>query len=279
METATNDRILDFCPGVKARVREGAGESVLWVHGYTIDSSLWDELWAGLPQYCHIGIDMPGHGLSPPLQPGTSLVELGEALALAALDNGVRHVVGLSLGSMIALQVALSRPQGFASLCVGAPAVAGGPADEGVGRRYTEMAQLFFTAGPGQWMRELWMRPPPDLFRYAHNRPLLWEKLCAVIDRHSWGEFRGCGVARMATERQPFQSFSTLGCRTLVLVGEYEFPAFQETARQLQQHIPDCRLVNLSGVGHLCMLEEPDLSAELIGAHWAGRNDSLAYSQ
>lgn len=263
------EHIADFCEGIKARARIQAGEKILWVHGYTIDSSLWTELWNALPGYSHIGIDLPGHGLSSSLAAGQTLRGLGERLAAAALREGICHVVGLSLGSIIALQIALSRPADFASLCLAAPALAGGPADAGVGVRYREMAQLHQRGAPAAAMRSLWMRSPPDLFRHAAARPALWEALCKVIERYTWDEFRGPGVARLAIETQTLAELRALRCRTLVLVGEYEFPAFRQTASLLGTHITECAAVELAAAGHLCILEQPELAAQALTRHWA----------
>ena len=39
-----------------------SGPAVVWIHGYTMDSSTWEELWALLPGWFHIGVDLLGHG-------------------------------------------------------------------------------------------------------------------------------------------------------------------------------------------------------------------------
>jgi pimeloyl-ACP methyl ester carboxylesterase len=264
------DRWIDFSPGVRARVRSGAGDIVLWVHGFTIDSSLWSDLWGLLPEYSHIGVDLPGHGESAPLPEGQRLAELGEILATAAITLGVRHVVGLSLGSVIATQIALSRPEAFATLCLGAPALAGGPVEPSVGFRYIELEQLFAALGPGPWMRALWMQAPPDLFTYAVRSPALRDRLIDLIDRHRWEELCGPGVARMGSEHQPIDALGQIGCRTLVLIGEHEFPAFRRTAAILRTSIPRCAVRELGDTGHLCMLESVEESAAAIAAHLRG---------
>jgi len=260
-------RMIDLGGGLRARFQPGPGEVIFWVHGYTIDSSLWTSLWSKLPAWSHVGVDLPGHGKSSPPPAAQTLVSLGQELASAALSLNARHIVGLSLGSMIALQLVLSQPKTFATLCLGAPALAGGPREDSVGRRYGELAQLMSLAGAGPWMRELWMQSPPDLFTYAVRNPALRDRLIATIDRHSWQEFTGPGITRLATEKQPLASLGAIESRVLVLIGEHEFPAFRLTAQILEGAIPSCAVVELPDAGHLCMLEAEDESARVIATH------------
>src|SRR5262245_51575468 len=112
----------------------GESDKVLWIHGYTVDSTVWQDLWALLPGWHHIGIDLPGHGGSRQLQDGEDLPSLGRDLGQLALEHDVRHLVALSFGTVIALQIAIEFPTSFASMVLGAPALAGGPQDPEVER-------------------------------------------------------------------------------------------------------------------------------------------------
>lgn len=264
-----------FAPGVVAWVRQGSGEAVLWVHGYTVDSTVWEELWSLLPGWSHVGIDLPGHGGSDRPDPGATLGELGQKLASAAIERGVRHVVGLSLGSMIALQVILAQPNAFTTLTLAAPALAGGPVEREVGDRYMELHTLYRRRGAGSWMTELWMRSPPETFAYA-SEPLR-ARLAAVIDRHSWREFDDpdFGIGGFARQPQDPHALARAVARVLILIGERELEAFRKTARILQSVRPDAQVFELPGAGHLCLLQAPEPAARLMAEHWRspGRDD------
>ena len=54
-----------FGKEIYCRQAPGSADKVLWVHGYTMDSSLWQPLWDELPGWHHFGIDLPFHGTSP----------------------------------------------------------------------------------------------------------------------------------------------------------------------------------------------------------------------
>ena len=257
-----------FAGEIQARVRPGPDAGVLWIHGYTLDSSVWDGLWSLLPGWSHFGIDLPGHGASSPLAPVTTLKELGQQLADAAAERQVRHVVGLSLGSMIALEVAICHPEAFETLTLAAPALAGGPVDRDVGLRYIELVDLYHRRGAGPWMTELWMRCPPRTFAYASET--LRAQLAAVIDRHAWLELEAHSQSIVALARQAQNARALAGssARPLFVIGEHELPAFRETAAILRGIRPDANLVELPGAGHLCILHAPQRAAELLAEHW-----------
>ena len=258
----------EFANGIVARTWRGPRESILWIHGYTIDSSSWVEIWSHLPAWTHIGVDLPGHGRSAAVRPMASLRKLGETLAEAALREGVRHVVGLSLGSLIALEVVLARPNAFATLTMAAPALGRGPVEASVGARFLELQEMYRQRGPGPWMTELWMRCPPDTF--AHAPQSLHVRLATLIDRHTWSEFDSpnFGIAGFAYNSQNVSGLARSTARLLILIGEKELEAFRKTAAILQAICPDAIVVELPGAGHLCLLQSPEHSAELMAKHW-----------
>jgi len=180
----------------------GQGPAVLWIHGYTMDSSLWRPLWQLLPGFRHVGVDLPGHGRSGPLRPGLTLPDLAARLARLAQQQQARAVVAISFGSCVALQLALARPRLIDRLAVGAPTIAGAPAAPGTARRNAELALLCRMAGPGAHLTQLWMTSPPDIFRGTEHHPELRARIRGVIDRHQWGELSTGAMRSLVACRQ-----------------------------------------------------------------------------
>ena len=255
-------------PTIACRERIGTRGAVLWIHGYTLDSGIWDEIWSHLPGWTHYGIDLPGHGTSPALPPGIRLRDLGQIIARGACDLGVRHIVGLSLGSLFALEAVLHQPATFSTLTLAAPVMGGGPVDAYVGLRYRELSALFHKRGRGPWMTELWMRSPPATF--AHATPDLAARLQATIDRHSWSELSDArfGIGGLAREPQAAAALGFSPTRLMVLIGEHEFEVFRDTAATLRAIRPDAVYAELEGAGHLSILHAPGPSATLLAQHW-----------
>jgi 2-succinyl-6-hydroxy-2,4-cyclohexadiene-1-carboxylate synthase len=261
--------MIQWDEGLAARVQAGPGEKVLWLHGYTINGSTWQPLWDLLPDWYHIGLDLPGHGASGPWPEDVTLPKLARRIGRLAIEEGVQHIVALSFGTMLGLQVVLEYPEAFASLTLGAPALAGGPTDPQSGVRYGQLAQLFWQRGPGPWMTELWMQSPPDIFAGAQRHPLLWESLIDVLNEHNWSELKtGRMRGLVMGYEQTADSLRQITTSTLVLVGDEEMKAFRETADILGCEIPNCQRINLPQTGHLCMLEGPQQCAPIMAAHW-----------
>jgi len=265
-----------FTGEIRARVRPGPDDGgVLWIHGYTIDSTIWEHLWSLLPDWSHYGIDLPGHGTSPSLPPGTRLSEFGRQLAEGAIARGIRHIVGLSFGTVIALEVAMIAPRSFATVTLAAPALSGGPTDQDVGVRYKEMYRLYHQRGAGPWMTELWMRCPPATFGYASDQ--LRDELASVIDRHAWVELAGpeLGIAPLCRQAQDPGPLSFSEARPMFILGEHELPAFRQTAGILSTIRPDARIVEIAGAGHLCILQAPEETAHLLVEHWTSHRAGI----
>lgn len=252
--------------GISGRVVPGPGDAVLWLHGYTLDSSSWRELWSLLPGWRHIGIDLPGHGASEPLRAGGDLIELADRLGELCRTHEIRHLVALSFGTIAGLQLLIQHPALLSSVVLGAPAIAGGPTEPSMASVYFRMTMLFRMAGRTDALTELWMSSRP--WRGVHDRPGLYDELSALVARHSWDELSSPAKAsQLKDPPQSYESLPTIETPMLVLVGDQEMPAFLECADILEQRVPDYRRAQLPATDHLCMLQSPEPSAKLIDRH------------
>ncbi|MDQ4095910.1 MAG: alpha/beta hydrolase [Actinomycetota bacterium] len=260
---------LDLGDGLVARHVPGPGERVLWIHGYTMDSSIWRELWGLLPAWDHLGLDLPGHGASRPIHDAEDLPALAGRVGELALRHGVRHVCALSFGTMLAVEMAIRHPGAFDTVVLAAPALAGGPQDAAVAQRYRELALLYRQKGSGPHMAELWMRSPPHTFKGIDARPQVREHMERLATRHPWRELEGLAMLRLTNPPQTEDQVRTISSEVLVLVGEDDMPAFRQCADMIAGWVPSGRRVDLAGLGHLCCLEAPEIAAPLIHDHLA----------
>lgn len=265
-----NITLTEFGEGIVCREASGPGDKILWIHGYSMDSSLWLELWQHLPEWHHIGIDLPYHGQSAQLPATYTMPDFARLLGNLALAKGVTHIAGLSLGAILTLQIATEFPVSFRSVTLGSAGINHGPNDPYAGAHYWRLGALYQKRGAGPWMTEQWMRWPPDIFKGAAEHDALWRRLVEVIDKHRWEEFRTYFVGKLTQHRQidHLEHISRIQAPTLLVIGEHEMPAFKQAATILQATIPHCDIVNLPSAGHLCLLEQPEASAKVIAEHW-----------
>ncbi|MFG3224198.1 alpha/beta fold hydrolase [Kitasatospora sp. NPDC048194] len=249
--------------------RHGDGPAVLWLHGYTMDSTTWQPLWDRLPGWTHIGVDLPGHGGSAPLPPGLPLTALAGQLAEVAEETGARRLVGLSFGSMSAIQLAFQKPALVDRLVLAAPTLAGTPNEDSARVRYRQLMMLHRMVGPGEQLADLWMQPPPDIFTGTRRHPELRAALRSVVARHSWAELGNGAMDTLTAHRHTADDLRRITARTLVVLGDEDMPAFVRNAELLRDTVPHCRLETLAETGHLPLLERPATCAPLLAAHLA----------
>jgi pimeloyl-ACP methyl ester carboxylesterase len=105
-----------------------SGEPVVLVHGSWGDRRQWDAVVARLAESCRvISYDRRGHGAST--SPGGSVAianHVGDlSTLLTVAGRGARHVVGTGEGGVIALQLALTRPDLVRSVHAHEPSLLG----------------------------------------------------------------------------------------------------------------------------------------------------------
>ena len=248
----------------------GTGPGVLWIHGYAMDSSLWDELWDLIPGFRHVGVDLPGHGASGPLPAGLTLPALAAELARLARSADACRVVALSLGTVVALQMAIDCPDVVERLVLGAPAIGGQQAEPGVPERYRQLMLLRRMIGPGEQMADLWMAAPPDIFRGTQRHPRMRQRIRGVVARHSWAELDNGRMRPLTGYRQDPAALSRIAADTLVVVGDEEMLTYYRHAETLRTTLTRCRLFTLPAAGHLCLLEQPAQAGPILAVHLAG---------
>ena len=95
----------------------GEGAPVLFLHGLGMTRTGWDAQLEALAEgYRCVAWDMPGYGVSEPLVEFSLAAAADSAAMLIDRLGGSAHVVGLSMGGMIALQLALRHPECVRSL-------------------------------------------------------------------------------------------------------------------------------------------------------------------
>ena len=105
--------------GGTAYADRGSGEPLVLIHGVGMRAEAWT------PQIAHfsrsrrvVALDLPGHGMSAPAPAGATLAHYVDAAAglIETLDLSRVALAGHSLGALVAIGVALERPDRIASL-------------------------------------------------------------------------------------------------------------------------------------------------------------------
>ena len=250
-------------PNVSRRVRvddvelyceiAGEGEPLLLIHGLGSCVADWDPQIEYFRQgYRVIAVDLRGHGQSSKPQDGYSIERFARDMAglLDALETGPVHVAGLSLGGMVAFQLAVDAPERVKSLTI----VNSGPAvpAQTFKQRLPLYVRLIYirTLGLHRMAKAISKRlfPEPqqaDLQSRFIERLSANEKRCYVASLRAI--FAGWGVA---------EHLGDIRCPVLVIAADQDYTPV-ELKQAYVDRLPDARLVVIPNSRHALPLEKP----------------------
>ncbi len=214
----------------------------------------------------HVGVDLPGHGRSP--DRALDRASLAGVLADIAAHDDLRHIVALSFGTIVALELAARALDRFESVTLGAATFAGAPLDADAQTLHLELQRLAHAGEPPSVLAARWLRSPPEIFTGARRQPALFSELAAVVRAHRWTELASGGNQLTAGDQR--RLLRRIRAPTLVIVGDNDMATFRRSAKLVTDLVADARRVHLPEVGHLCLLEAPDVCAKLVRQHVTG---------
>lgn len=248
--------------------RAGSGEPLLLIQGMSGTHVSWGEPFRGLLEegFDVVAFDNRGIGLSERISEPFTIAEMAEDTAelLDRLEIESAHVVGISMGGMIAQELALVRPERLRSLTLGCTYCGG----EGSRLMPRENAEKL-AAGMASGDREKAIRAGYEVNLSPAFR----------ADESTWDAFHEMATKVPAAKQTiELQLQAIFGHDTSGRIGEISAPTLIvhgtedgvlpiDNGRQIASLMPQARLEILEGVGHMFWWEQPQRSAELIREH------------
>jgi pimeloyl-ACP methyl ester carboxylesterase len=236
--------------------RAGTGPPIALIHGgFGISSSSWRPQLDGLSdEFTVIAWDAPGCGRSQDPPDSFTWADYARLLAsfITALELERPHVLGLSFGSMMVLELYRQRPDLVRTLILaGAYAGwAGSLPPEAVTQR-KEAVTRALDLTPAEWARQ-WS---PSMFSPSAPAALVHEIEAMFAEFHPGGQRT---LFNAASDVDLRDVLPTIAVPTLLLYGEMDSRSPLGVAGQLHESIADSQLVVIPGVGHVCNLEAPE---------------------
>jgi 3-oxoadipate enol-lactonase len=248
--------------------RAGAGEPLLLIQGMSATHMAWgrpflDELERSFE--CTI-FDNRGMGRAGKAQLPFSVADMaGDTAALLdALEIETAHVVGISMGGMIAQELALAHPERIRTLTIGA-SYCGGPDGTLMAPEDLQLLGTAYASGePEQVLRAMWEINLSPSFREDDSRFAAFSEMGTALSAPQpvvLQQMRACA------EHDTHERLGQISLPTLVIHGDVDRLLGYGNGREIAALIPTARLATLEGVGHMFWWELPQRSAELIREH------------
>ena len=247
----------------------GDGPAIGWIHGYTMNSHVFDEIWPRLGGFRHVGVDLPGHGDSPTWPADARLSEVAAGVARALERENVRVLVAVSMGTMVAFEMVIRRMHDLDKLIVIAPGLVGMPPGEGTAAQYRMLTAMKRMGVPRHLLSRAWLTAPTGIFAGLREHPAAVASMATVVAGHSWAELDAGGPAAFYREPQCASDLPGSAAELLMITGGCDMPEFRDLALDVAARVPGTRVAHLPSAGHLPLLEDPAAACAAIRS-WIG---------
>lgn len=231
----------------------GAGYPLVLIHGVGLDHTMWVRQVDELSQYYRvICYDMQGHGRSAcPAGPYT-LEQFADQLLflLDSLNIGRAHILGFSMGGLVAEAFALKAPHKLATLII-ANSVAKRTNEQrkGVLSRVEEVREKGHTATIDAAL-ERWFTPA---FREAE--PHVIQAVRRRLEQNDPAAYLAAYTLFATADAELFDQLSGIACPTLCVTGENDVGSTPQMAKMISNQIKGSSVEILLGGKHMMPLE------------------------
>jgi 3-oxoadipate enol-lactonase len=244
-----------------AHTRLGQGVPLVLIHGYPLDHSIWNETSSLLSSdFDMILPDLRGFGESDSPASAWAMTDLAADIASLLDHLGIESafLAGHSMGGYVALAFAQACPQRVRGLALVASQTAADTPERKTGR-YAE-AHHIDEQGIGDTVAGMASKLSADtrVRKFVHD----------LMRKQRPSGFIGALTA-MAERADTLSVLTDSSFPVLLVHGDADVLIPLQRAREIQAKVPRACLVELSGLGHMPMMESPQAVADALKSSWA----------
>lgn len=246
------------------QIRGQGSETIIFAHGLLWSEKIFDnQINAFQDRYRCISFDFPGHGQTAVTSSGYDLETLyaDTAALIEALGAGPCHFVGVSMGGMIGLRLAIRRPELIKTLAL--LAVSADAETRRNQKRYRVLTFIARTFG----LRLVASQVMPVMFGKSFLNDPARTELKRQWRRNFIANHR-IGIARATIgviERKPvYNQIDKITAPTLIARGDEDAAISMEQANRIHSRIAGSKLATIPCAGHTPTVEEPAIVNGLL---------------
>ena len=234
----------------------GSGDPVVFIHAFSVDRRMWEpQISAFQARYRVIRYDLRGHGRSAPIaEPYFAYEDLRSVLD--ALDIRRATLVGLSAGTEVATDFALTYPDRVVRLVLASPGLGGYAVPP-----LPWAAPPFQAAAMGDLERatRLWAETPIMALR---NNLAAASEVKSLVTSNSrlWTYQR----AEQRLSPPAIKRLSEIKCPVLIIVGDEDLPHIKDIGSVLVRGMPGATLATVPRAGHLVNMDAPQQFNDIV---------------
>lgn len=233
-------------------------ERVALIHGVGLDSSMWNPLRELLePEYDIQVLELLGHGHRPPAPEGITLAELSADVAERLEPN--THLVGFSLGALVAQHLARHRPDLVASLVSVASVCARTPQEHAAVMVRLASAESDFPATVEASIRRWY----PEGSNVSAE---LVEATRGVLQKNDPESFLACYRVFATADAEIAPDLPLITVPSHAVTGELDPGSTPEMSARLAAAIPGCTYSVITDARHMVPVERPQELAHTLTA-------------
>lgn len=239
--------------------RCGSGPCLVLLHCLGVDRHFWDFVAPLSRELTLVSYDLPGHGETPVPNGPYNIEDLAAQLAGLLKRDGIAraHIVGISLGGLIAQAFAATHPQTVDRLVL-----------IDTTARYTEELRAMWgvrAAGARKdgvaslidGLLKIWFTPQSIADDTAAVRYVR-----SALQRSPGEGYALACEALAAADLRPLAGKIT--APTLIVCGDDDIPSFLDAARWLTENIHGAQLEWIAKAKHASVIERPDQALALL---------------
>jgi len=241
--------------------KAGKGDSIIFVHADALDTRQWNSQFEYFSKkFTVLRFDIRGFGKSeiPTDTPYSFSEDL--YILMKSLSISKAHIIGLSLGAAVSIDLALSHPEKVISLVLADPGISGDGFDKTFINNINIIIELAKTGNIDE-AKKIWSNL--SIFDYSRKLPTVWKQIQKMVSDTSG--------YRWYTKHQPIDinppaitRLSKIQKPTLVLVGKHDIDDFQRKARLLHENIYGSRFMMIPHAGHLSNMDNPEIFNQAV---------------
>lgn len=234
-------------------------EIILFIHGYSMAGWMWDEQVKAFNDYHCLVPDLPEHGKSKDVEPFT--IKSAAEMIIDVVENqahdGKVHLVGMSLGAQIILQILSTTPEVVDHALISGALVNTTPPTETFLKLLDYLLKVYIPVKNDNLSIGSYIRS----YGIPRNLTRKFKESTYVISEDS--------SDRIIRENLLFERPTDLeksNAPVLVMFGEKDYRIIKESAEELLEVIPNSKGASAVKVGHMWNMENPELFNKVLRA-------------